>query len=121
MNQVMTMLELRPNCECCNKDLPPDATVLGYAAITRETEAPLWLPYGKRRVEIILTNDTPGQLRSAGIKYAVVCEEKFLSKTGDTIEQWLARYNGTLVWRAEFLENPYDPPENYYLVQLPNS
>lgn len=20
------MLELRPNCECCNKDLPPDAT-----------------------------------------------------------------------------------------------
>jgi hypothetical protein len=26
MNQVMTMLELRPNCECCNKDLPPDAT-----------------------------------------------------------------------------------------------
>jgi len=23
---TMTMLELRPNCECCNKDLPPDAT-----------------------------------------------------------------------------------------------
>jgi hypothetical protein len=20
------MLEIRPNCECCNKDLPPDAT-----------------------------------------------------------------------------------------------
>ena len=20
------MLELRPNCECCNKDLPPDTT-----------------------------------------------------------------------------------------------
>ncbi|MDE3056358.1 MAG: DUF1272 domain-containing protein [Bacteroidota bacterium] len=20
------MLELRPNCECCNKDLPPDST-----------------------------------------------------------------------------------------------
>jgi hypothetical protein len=24
-NEVMTMLELRPNCECCNTDLPPDA------------------------------------------------------------------------------------------------
>jgi uncharacterized protein len=22
----MSMLQLRPNCECCNKDLPPDAT-----------------------------------------------------------------------------------------------
>jgi len=21
----MTMLELRPNCECCNRDLPPDS------------------------------------------------------------------------------------------------
>jgi hypothetical protein len=21
----MTMLELRPNCECCDRDLPPDA------------------------------------------------------------------------------------------------
>jgi hypothetical protein len=20
------MLELRPNCECCNRDLPPDST-----------------------------------------------------------------------------------------------
>jgi hypothetical protein len=24
----MTMLELRPNCECCDKDLPPQADAL---------------------------------------------------------------------------------------------
>lgn len=25
INEVPVMLELRPNCECCDKDLPPEA------------------------------------------------------------------------------------------------
>ena len=26
LTEAMTMLELRPNCECCDKNLPPEAT-----------------------------------------------------------------------------------------------
>jgi uncharacterized protein len=25
INEEIPMLQLRPNCECCNKDLPPDS------------------------------------------------------------------------------------------------
>jgi hypothetical protein len=106
--------------EFFGKNLPPDATVLGYAAISRETESLLWLPFGRRRVEIILPDDTPEQLRSAGIQYGVIADEKFLQKNHDTIGQWLERNHGMSVWQKSFLENPYDPPETYYLVRLQN-
>lgn len=26
LQEVMAMLDLRPNCECCDKDLPPDSS-----------------------------------------------------------------------------------------------
>jgi hypothetical protein len=100
--------------------LPADATILGYAAISREVEAPLWLPYGRRRVEIILPGDTPEQLRPAGILYAVIANQKFLVKNKETIDQWLARNHGTLIWQKSFLESPYEPPEIYYLARLEN-
>src|SRR5439155_290318 len=29
-------------------ELPADAAVIGYAAVSRETESLLWLPYGRR-------------------------------------------------------------------------
>jgi hypothetical protein len=101
-------------------NLPPDSTVLGYAAISREAESLLWLPFGQRRVEIVLPDDTPEQLRAAGIEYVVVTEEKFLQKNHDTIEQWVGRNHGKSVWQKSFVENPYDPPEIYYLVRLQN-
>ena len=78
----------------------------------------MWLPYGQRRVESILPEDTPEQLRRAGIKNAVVCLEKFLSRTSETLQQWIARYNGVLITQWEFVEDPYEPPERYYLVRL---
>ena len=104
--------------EFFRKILPSDATVIGYAALSNEEESLLWLPYGQRRVEAILPEDTPEQLRRFGIKYAIVCQEKFLSRNNETIQQWIARYNGVLITQWEFVEDPYEPPERYYLVRL---
>ena len=101
------------------KNLPAD-TVLGYAAMAGEAESSLWLPYGKRQVQRILPGDTPEQLRAAGI-HCVVVEDYFLRETNDTLQQWLARYNGILVKQWQFLGDPYEPPKMYYLVRLQNS
>ncbi|HXF11344.1 MAG TPA: hypothetical protein VN625_11215, partial [Desulfuromonadaceae bacterium] len=99
--------------------LPPDTKVLGYAATGREEESLLWLPYGTRRVEVVLPADTLGDLQQMGMHYVVVKDE-FLRQTGILLDQWITRYNGTLVKQWEFLENPYDAPARYYLVQLPD-
>ena len=98
----------------------PEHILLGYAANAGEAESSMWLPYGTRQVQRILPGDTPEQLRSAGIHYAVV-ESSFLGKTNETVQQWLARYDGVLMKQWEFLGDPYEPPERYYLVRLQDS
>jgi hypothetical protein len=106
--------------EFFRKNLPPDAAVLGYATISRETESLLWLPFGQRRVEIVLPDDTLEQLRSTGIQYVVIANQKFLAKNKETIDQWLARSHSTLIWQKSFLESPYEPQETYYLARREN-
>lgn len=98
----------------------PDHIVLGYAAEGGLAESCLWLPYGTRKVQRVLPGDPPGQLRASGIRYVVV-EDFFLRTTRDTLQQWLARYNGVLITQGEFLGDPYQPPERFYLVRLQNS
>ena len=100
-------------------NLPADK-VLGYAAMAGEAESSMWLPYGSRWVQRILPGDPPEQVHSWGIHYVVV-ESSFLRDTDETLQQWLARYGGILMKQWEFLGDPYQPPERFYLVRLQNS
>jgi hypothetical protein len=97
--------------------LPSDVPLLGYASFGGLLGSSLWLPYGQRHVEYILTGDTPEQIRAAGIHYAVV-ESAFLDYTNVSLDQWLARYNAVVDTQWQFVANPYLPPEKFYLVHL---
>ena len=101
------------------KTLPSDATVLGYAETEGLLESQLWLPYGQRRVYQVLPDDSPEQTRRAGIHY-VVLEGMLLDKTHETLQHWLARYNAVVMTQWQFVADPYDPPQHYYLVHLQN-
>jgi len=99
------------------KDLPPDEHIVGYATVNGGTETGLWLPFGSRRVERVLADDTPEQLRAQGIRHVLV-EGSTLEAQQMTIEQWLQRYDASMVDQLEFLEDPYRPPGHLYLVRL---
>jgi hypothetical protein len=99
------------------KDLPPDGGVVGYATTSGCAEPGLWLPFGSRRVERVLADDTPEQLRSQGICYVLV-EDYALVAAQMTLEQWMQHYDASLVDQLEFHEDPYRPPGHYYLVRL---
>ena len=99
------------------KDLPPDERVIGYATGNGASEPGLWLPFGQRRVERVLADDTPEQLRSRGI-HLVLVEDLALDRNQMTIEQWLQHYDASLMDQLAFLENPYRPPGHLYLARL---
>jgi hypothetical protein len=100
------------------KDLPPGERIVGYAtSINGSSEIGLWLPFGSRRVERVLADDTPEQLRLEGIRYVLV-EHYVLEASQTTIEQWMQRYDADLVDKLEYLEDPYRPPGHLYLVRL---
>jgi hypothetical protein len=96
------------------KNLPPDETLIAYAATSDADEPVLWLPLGQRRVERMLPGDTSSQLRAMGIHYVVI-ESTYLDKT---IEQWLAEYDGELIGRAAAAQRYSAPAGTLYLVRL---
>jgi hypothetical protein len=64
-------------------------------------EPGLWLPYGRRRVECLLPDDSPEGLRSQGIHYVVV-DASAIGSSDRTIGRWLSRFHATLVDQYTF-------------------
>lgn len=98
-------------------DLPPDERIIGYATVNGVEEIGLWVPFGRRQVERVLADDSPEQVRAKGIHYVLV-EGILLDAEQITIEQWLQRYEASVVKQLEFLQDPYRPPGHLYLVRL---
>ena len=96
--------------------LPPEETVIGYAALAGQAESSLWMPYGRRQVQRVLPEDSPEQLRAAGIHFVLI-EDNYLKTANDTLEQWLVRYHGDLIQQWEIHGNRHEP-EGYFLVRL---
>jgi hypothetical protein len=102
------------------KDLPPEERVIGYATTNGDSEPGLWLPFGERRVERVLPDDTPEQLRRRGIHYVLV-EDLALEADQMTIEQWMQRYDGSLVDQLALPLDRHRPPAHLYLVVMHSS
>jgi hypothetical protein len=65
----------------------------------------------------ILPDDTSARLRAEGIHYVVV-KDDYLGQTHQTIDQWLAHYDGTLVKKWGFFVGAGQPLQHFFLVQL---
>ena len=102
------------------KNLPQNETVVGYASAGGGAETGLWLPFGSRRVVRVLAVDTPEQLRDQGVHYVLV-EDFPPLESQTTIEQWLQRYDASIVNQLEFLADPSNPARHLYLVRLNQS
>ena len=99
--------------------VPPGEKVVGVAIVERTAETPLWFPFGVRKVERILPDDTPEQLLQERIHYVVV-EDDYLSLTNETIEQWVSSYQGTVATHWDIFMGINQPEQHGYLVRLGN-
>jgi len=100
--------------------LPDTCTVVGFAAGDNDPEISLWRPYGHRRVESILPDDTLSQIRARHIEYAVV-GEVFLFMHQQTIQTWLAAHNATLLTSFTTTLAVSDGPRLWYVVRINTS
>jgi hypothetical protein len=88
------------------ENLPSSERLIGYAAIgNAEAEPMLWLPFGSRRVNRVLSQDTPEQLMKLGIHYVVI--EDYPSLDCRNIQVWVARYHARLVADIPFQKREY--------------
>lgn len=91
--------------------------VVGYATICGSSEPGMWQPLGRRRVERVTPQDPPAAVRARGIR-AVFVEDLALQEAGETLPQWLERFDARLVDELTFSRDPGAPPGHLYFVQL---
>jgi hypothetical protein len=77
----------------------------------------LWKPYGSRRVEPFLFDDSPEYIRNLGIQYAVVSGLE-LGVDHLTIDEWLQKNRAELITTKIVTMVVQQGPEPWYLVRL---
>ena len=98
--------------------IPAKEKVIGYATVRGSQEPGQWLPFGHRRVERVLPNDTPMQLQDKHIHFVLV-DSGGLSYLGMTIGQWTNQFDGVLIDTLEMETSPGETGSEY-LVRLNN-
>lgn len=97
-------------------EIPASEKVLGYATVRGEQEPGQWLPFGQRRVERVLPDDSPRELQAKGIRY-VLLDSSGLGLLQMTIGDWTNRFDGVLIDSVQYEAEPGAMARDY-LVRL---
>jgi hypothetical protein len=104
--------------------IPPDATVVGYAAVRANLEYVLWRTGPVRKVHRFNPSDDLERARRLGITYIFVDSSYWGEDAGktapasETIDKFVARFPGQVIGRVGLSAMPDWPPDYSYLVKL---
>lgn len=100
------------------EQLPRGEPLIGFTAWDDpQLEPILWQPWGSRKVEWVLPQDTPGQLLKEGIRTVVI--EGQPGPVNRDLESWMTRYHARLVADTAFQRGGHmDFPSHVYIMQL---
>jgi hypothetical protein len=102
---------------CLRQSFPPGLKVIGFMGTGDDLGISLWKPYGSRRVEPFLFEDSPETIRQLGIDYAVVSGLQLEVKNA-TIENYLQRTGAELLFTTNATLTVQQGPEPWYLVRF---
>lgn len=96
---------------------PEDLKLVGFMGTDDDLDISLWKPYGSRRVEPFLFEDSREHIRALGIQYAVVSGLELDVKHA-TIDEWLRKADAELLFTTNATMTVAQGPEPWYLVRL---
>ena len=97
--------------------LPPDLKVTGFLGTPDDIDISLWRPYGTKRVEHILLEDSTEKIRSRGIDWAVV-SGLHLDQKNTTLTAWLAQSGAVLITTTNIAVKVSDGPQPWHVVRF---
>jgi hypothetical protein len=97
--------------------LPPDLRTIGFLGTSDDIAISFWRPYGTKRVEHILLDDTTEQIRQRGIQFAVVSGLR-LEQNQTTLETWLDKHDAELLATTNATIKVSDGPQPWYVVRF---
>jgi hypothetical protein len=97
--------------------LPKGLTVVGFLGHGDDIDISLWRPFLARRVEHILLEDTPEQIRQRRVQYAVV-SGGYLAAQGIPLAAWRERTGAELLATVTATQTVIQGPQPWYLVRF---
>ena len=98
--------------------LPLNLKVLGLVTFD-DPETSLWRPFGSRRIEHVLREDTAAELKARGIEFVLVKSDSFGGKWLDgTLDEWCQRMHASVVQKIPLNLRAGVGPEDWYLLRL---
>lgn len=91
--------------------------VVGYATLCGSLEPGMWQPWGHGRVERILPDDTPEEVRACGLR-GIFIEDSGLNAKSETIQQWSQRFGVRVVDQMTFTTDPGAPLTHLYFCRF---
>jgi len=99
------------------QSFPPGLKTIGFMGTDDDLDISLWKPYGSRRVEPFLFEDSPEKIRRLGIEYAVISGMNLDTKKS-TIENYLQQTGAELIDTTNATLTVQQGPEPWYLVRF---
>jgi len=99
--------------------LPDTEKSVGFIQHGDSLEAPLWLPYGSRRIVDISPDQSLDQLKAAGIHLVVTSDSGLSFKYNINIDKLTKEWSAVVVAKKELTTRATQGPENWYIVRLP--
>jgi len=97
--------------------LPPDLAIVGFMADGDDLDISLWRPFGKKRVEHILLNDSPDQIRQRQIQYVVVGGAN-LAAHRVSLSDWVQRTQAEVTATNTATLKVNEGPQPWYTVRI---
>jgi hypothetical protein len=99
--------------------LPPGQAVTGFLADGDDIDISLRRPFFERRVEHVLLEDSPADLRRRHIRYVVV-GGAWLASRHTTLAAWQARTGAELIGATMATLKVAEGPQSWYVLRLPD-
>jgi hypothetical protein len=98
--------------------LPAELAVVGFMARGDDTDISFWRPFGTKRVEHVLLDDSPAEIRQRGIEYVVAGDYNF-GLNGTSFAAWQQATGAQLVATTNATVRVSEIPQTWYVVRFP--
>lgn len=99
--------------------LPQKISAVGFMGNADDADISLWRPFFTRRVEHILLDDSPEQIRQRGIEYAAIGGYN-LRQNGVRLDDWLQKSGAELVATTNATLKVGEGAQPWYVVRFKN-
>ncbi len=98
--------------------VPPEEKIVGIVSDMDDPLASLWKPYGRRRLIVVLPEDSLAELKQKGMRYIVISPYGVGVLFNQTAEQWAGQANADIVGQVSLDRKATSGREVWTVVKL---